>query len=79
MATDENCRKWLEKPENLAMLEIATTLEGDIRVIPLLVRRAMMPLVPDLAEGLLAPARRISVEVSDGCFRDEVGELIKAL
>ena len=67
-ASDESGRR-LENPEDLGRLEIATALKRDIRVIPVLVQGAQMPVATDLPEGLKALARRNSLEVSDntGC------------
>ncbi len=78
-ASDESGRRRLENPEDLVRLEIATALERGIRVIPVLVQGARMPVAPDLPEGLTALARRNSVEVSDNRFRTEIDQLIKAL
>ena len=78
-ASDENGRRQLENPEDLVRLEIATALERDIRVIPVLVQEARMPFATDLPEGLEALARRNSLEVSDNRFRTDIDQLIKAL
>ena len=78
-ASDDNGRRRLENPEDLVRLEIATALERDIRVIPVLVQGAQMPVATDLPEGLEALARRNSVEVSDTSFRTDIDQLIKAL
>ncbi len=78
-ASDEGGRKRLENPEDLVRLEIATALERDIRVIPVLVQGAQMPLAADLPEDLKALARRNSVELSDNRFRTDIDQLIEAL
>ncbi len=78
-ASDESGRKRLENPEDLVRLEIATALERDIRVIPVLVQGSRMPVATDLPEGLKSLARRNSVEVSDNRFRTDVEHLIEAL
>ena len=77
-ASDGSGRR-LENPEDLVRLEIATALERDIRVIPVLVQGAQMPVAPDLPEGLEALDRRNSVEVSDNRFRTDIEQLVKAL
>ncbi len=77
-ASDESGRRRLENPEDLVRLEIATALEREIRVIPVLVQGARMPVATDLPKGLEALARRNSVEVSDNRFRTEIDQLIKA-
>ncbi len=78
-ASDESGRRRLENPEDLVRLEVATALERDIRVIPVLVQGAQMPLATDLPEGLKALARRNSLEISDARFRTEIEQLIEAL
>ncbi len=78
-ASDESGRRRLENPEDLVRLEIATALEREIRVIPVLVQGARMPVATDLPEGLTALARRNSVELSDIRFRTDVDQLIEAL
>jgi len=78
-ASDESGRRRLENPQDLVRLEIATALERDIRVIPVLVQGARMPVGTDLPESLEALARRNSVEVSDNRFRADIEQLIYAL
>jgi len=51
-ASDGSGRRRLENPEDLVRLEIATALQRDIRVIPVLVQGAQMPAITDLPEGL---------------------------
>ena len=69
----------LEDSADLVRLEIATALERDIRVIPVLVQGAQMPLATDLPENLKALARRNSLELSDTRFRNDVERLIDAI
>ncbi len=78
-AADESGQRRLENPEDLVRLEIATALERDIRVIPVLVQGAQMPVATDLPKVLTALTRRNSVEVSDARFRTEIDQLIEAL
>ncbi len=78
-ASDDSGRRRLENPEDLVRLEIATALERDIRVIPVLVQATQMPVATELPEGLKPLARRNSVEVSDTRFRTDIDQLIKAL
>ncbi len=77
--SDERGRRRLENPEDLVRLEIATALSRNIRVIPVLVQGARMPVATDLPEGLEVLARRNSVEVSDNRFRSDIEQLIGAL
>ncbi len=78
-ASDESGRRRLKNPEDLVRLEVATASARNIRVIPVLVQGAQMPLATDLPEDLTALARRNSVEVSDARFRSDVERLIEAL
>ncbi len=78
-ASDGSGQSRLENPEDLVRLEIATALERDIRVIPVLVQGAEMPVATDLPKVLIALTRRNSVEVSDARFRTEIDQLIEAL
>ncbi len=71
-ASDTSGARRLDDPADLVRLEIATALERDIRVIPVLVQGAQMPLATDLPEGLTALARRNSIEVSDNRFRTDI-------
>ncbi|MCZ6534785.1 MAG: toll/interleukin-1 receptor domain-containing protein [Chloroflexi bacterium] len=78
-ASDDSGGRRLENPEDLVRLEIATALERDIRVIPVLVQETQTPLAADLPEDLKALARRNSVELSDNRFRADIEHLIQAL
>ena len=75
-ASDDSGGRRLENPEDLVRLEIATALERDIRVIPVLVQETQTPLAADLPEDLKALARRNSVELSDNRFRADIEQLI---
>ena len=61
-ASDATGARRLKDPADLVKLEIATALERDIRVIPVLVQGAQMPRIVDLPEdrGIWAP-------LLDGC------------
>ena len=69
----------LDDPEDLVRLEIATALERDIRVIPLLVQGAQPPQVPDLPDGLKELASLNALELSDTRFHSDVDRLIQVL
>ncbi len=57
-ASDESGRRRLENPEDLVRVEVATALERDIRVIPVLVQGTQMPAVTELPEGLKSLSQR---------------------
>ncbi len=78
-ASDATGSRRLEDPADLVRLEIATALERDIRVIPVLVLGAEMPRETDLPEDLKGLAHRNALEVSDNRFRSDVEQLIEAL
>lgn len=69
----------LDDPDDFVALELATTLEGGIRVVPVLVQGAAMPAAEDLPPRLRALARRNAVEISDTRFRRDAGALIDSL
>ena len=78
-ASDATGSRRLEEPADLVKLEIATALERDIRVIPVLVQGAEMPRETDLPEDLKGLAHRNALEVSDARFRTDIEQLIEAL
>ncbi len=77
--TDENSQRRLEDPSDFVRLEIATALDRDIRVIPVLVQSASMPTANDLPGPLQPLARRHAIELSDKRWDYDVGELIASL
>lgn len=66
----------LDNPNDFVRLEIAAALERDIRVIPVLVQRAIMPKSEDLPESLAKLARRNAVELSDLRWQNDVDQLV---
>jgi hypothetical protein len=69
----------LDDPLDFVRVEIATALDRDIRVIPVLVQRAMMPLQRDLPDNLTKLARRNAIELSDLRWQNDVEQLIKVM
>jgi tetratricopeptide (TPR) repeat protein len=69
----------IDDPADLVRLEIASALEREIAVIPVLVQGARMPRRADLPENLKGLANRNALEVSDGRFRTDITPLIEAL
>jgi len=77
--TDATGRRRLDKPEDFVRLEIATALDRNIRVIPVLVRGATVPPSTDLPNALKKLARRNALEISDTRFHHDVDRLIETL
>ncbi len=78
-ASDSDGHRRIDDPTDLVVLEILTALKRGIRVIPVLVQGAQMPLATDLPEALRELATRNALELSDTRFRDDVQRLIEAL
>ena len=77
-------RNWLTKRltepgEIFVFLEISLALQRSIRVVPVLVEDARMPVVTDLPEPLAPLARRQAIELTDAAFHEDVQRLIHAL
>jgi len=77
--TDATGRRRLDNPEDFVRLEIATALDRNIRVIPVLVRGAPMLRSTDLPDALKKLARRNALEISDTRFHYDVDRLIETL
>jgi TIR domain-containing protein/Sel1 repeat-containing protein len=69
----------LANPEDFVRLEIATALERNIRVIPVLVQDAPMPRAADLPDDLKRLSRRNAIEIRDTRFHSDVDRLITVL
>jgi hypothetical protein len=77
--TDVHGRPRLENPQDFVRLEIATALERQIRVIPVLVGGAAMPHSSELPDSLASLTRRSAFELSDMAFHEAVDRLIAAV
>jgi hypothetical protein len=77
--TDDDGRRRLENPDDVVRLEIVTALQGDKRVIPVLVGGAQMPLADELPSVLQPLAMRNAVELSDSRWDYDIGRLIDTL
>lgn len=71
--------RWLENPNDFVRLEIGAALNRDIRVIPVLVQKAIMPKSQDLPDELSRLSRRNALELSDHRWQFDVDQLIGAL
>lgn len=72
---DGACR--LENPEDFIRLEIATALNRNIRVIPVLVGGAVMPTSSELPEVLKMLTRRQAHELTDNRWDYDTEQLVK--
>ena len=61
----------IDNPEDFVRREIATALKREIRVIPVLVDGAFMPLSAELPDDLKPLVRRMALQVSDTGFDDD--------
>jgi hypothetical protein len=77
--TQEDGIRRLDNPEDLVRIEIATALERNIRVIPVLVGGACMPRSQDLPESLAPLARRNAIEIPDSVFHQALERLVEVL
>jgi hypothetical protein len=71
--------RWLDNPNDFVRLEIGAALNRDIRVIPVLVQKAVMPKSQDLPDELSRLSRRNALELSDHRWQFDVDQLIGAL
>ena len=78
-SSDSRGQRRLENPEDPVRLEVATALNREIQVIPVLVDGARMPHSDDLSEDLKSFARRNAIEVSHSRFKEDSERLISAV
>lgn len=78
-ATDEEGRWRLADDNDLVRLEIATALNRNIRVIPVLLQGATMPRCKDLPAELARLAQRNAVEIRDTHFDQDLAQLLDVL
>lgn len=69
----------LGKPGDFVRMEIEAAIAGDIRVIPVLVDGAEMPLPAELPEGLRPLVNRHSITISYVKFGADCAELVRRL
>lgn len=78
-AKDDVGRRRLDDPEDFVRLEVASALQRDVRVIPVLVGGATMPESEQLPAALAGLARRNALVVSDLDWRAGMARLLAAL
>ena len=76
---DENGGRRLDNPDDFVVIEIATALARNIRVIPVLVEGARMPKAGELPDSLKALARRQAVEVRQLHFGRDAEALVERI
>jgi TIR domain-containing protein len=78
-AKEESGTRRLDNPHDFVHIEIAEALQRGIRVIPVLVAGATMPLALDLPEDLRALCERQAVEIRDSHFHQDAEQLTHVL
>jgi hypothetical protein len=72
-------KRHLDNPYDFVRLEISVALSRNIRVIPVLVQNATIPLPESLPEILRPLVRRQALEISDSRWNYDVNRLISIL
>ena len=76
---EESGTRRLDNPHDFVHIEIAEALERGIRVIPVLIAGAAMPLARDLPKDLRALCERQAVEIRDSHFHQDAQQLTHVL
>jgi TIR domain-containing protein len=79
LTADKEGVQRLSSPHDWVRLEIASALQRDIRVVPILVQGASMPDVADLPGDLKPLARRNAVELTETAWGLQLSRLIESL
>ncbi|MEM7356749.1 MAG: TIR domain-containing protein, partial [Acidobacteriota bacterium] len=77
--TGQDGRRRLEDPEDWVRSEVATALERQVRVVPVLVDGATMPQKDELPDSLKTLAKRNAIELRAARWDSDVEELVKVL
>ena len=72
---DEEGQPRIKNPTDFVRLELATALERNIRVIPVLVDGATMPTIDNLPEDLAGLVRRNAIDISHARFHADAQRL----
>jgi hypothetical protein len=75
-STDASGHWRLDDPEDFVRLEIATALERNIRIIPVLVEETKMPDAEDLPEPLKRLTRRNALQISNTRWSYDIERLV---
>ena len=76
---DPQGRRRLDRPADWIRQEIATALQRDIRVIPVLLEGAPLPEADDLPADMQALVRRQALDLADGRWRGDLQRLVETL
>jgi hypothetical protein len=76
---DDQGDRRLDDPQDFVRMEIATALSRDIRVIPVLVDKALMPRPTDLPDNLKPLVRRNALQISGTSFDGDCQRLIATI
>jgi hypothetical protein len=79
VTSDEQGRRRLDNPEDYVRVEIGTALKRGIRVIPVLVEGASLPLSGELPDELKPLTRRNALSISHDRFRADADRLVGAV
>lgn len=77
--TDRHGRRKIDRPDDFVRLELESAIDNGLRVLPVLVQEAEMPLPEDLPPSLATLARRNALEISDKRWKHDVAELVDLL
>ncbi len=76
LSGENEAERRIDNPNDFVRLEVATALERDVRVIPVLVQGAAMPRPQDLPADLVLLSRRNAIELSNTRWKHDVDGLI---
>jgi hypothetical protein len=77
--TDKQGRRRLDDPNDFVRLEIEAALKRNVRIIPVLVEGATMPLADEMPAPIAGLARRQALELSPNRFEYDTSRLLKVL
>jgi TIR domain len=69
----------LDDPNDFVRLEVATALKRNIRVLPVLLRGAVMPTAQELPADIAPLARRLALEITDEDFDHDIQRLVEVI
>ncbi len=69
----------VDQPEDFVRRELSVALDADVRVVPVLVDGATLPLAKELPEGLVPLLERQAVSIRDLSWHQDVDALIRRL
>jgi hypothetical protein len=77
--TGPDGQRRLDNPTDYVRLELTSSLQQDIRIVPVLVQDAEMPRPQDFPEPLQGLSRRNAIELSDSRWPYDVRQLVAAI